>query len=471
MVKKLLTRGKAAMLLLLLVLFAAGLLLEACDKGLYGGKAEGLPADAPPSEEGANGSGGPVTISFWFPWGGGFKQEFYDTVVKPFEDANPDIKVELSFVENSNNSQSSEKLLTAVAGGSGPDVAMVDRFIVSEWAAKDALEDVTEEARADGMAGIYYPGVWSETQYAGRTYALPWNVDARAMFYNKTLMKQAGLDPGKPPRTIAELDAMAARMFKTGAAGKFDQVGFIPWQAQGFLYTYGWAFGGEWERGGKLTPNDPRNVKALAWMQGYGKKYGAGKLGAFADELRQADLNPFLSGRVGFAIEGNWLLNDIASANFEWGVAPMPTIDGGSRVSWAGGWSFVMPKGAKHREQAWRFMRFVAGKEGSLLWAGRAAGKNDLTCIPEVNAQLGLDKQEPLNVFVKLLQHARIRPVTPVGGYMWDELVRAQNLAVKGQGDPQALLDGVKRHLDARLSGVEESRSGSGGPLGDARYE
>ena len=34
-------------------------------------------------------AGDPVTISFWFPWGGGFEKEFYDTVVKPFEEKQP----------------------------------------------------------------------------------------------------------------------------------------------------------------------------------------------------------------------------------------------------------------------------------------------------------------------------------------------------------------------------------------------
>ncbi|QHT63086.1 ABC transporter substrate-binding protein [Paenibacillus lycopersici] len=448
--KKRLLKGKAAAgILLLLLLVATGLLLQAFDNGLYR-------ADAGPVEQtgaAAGGSGGEkVTIDFWFPWSGGFKQEFYETVVSSFEEENPDIKVRMTFVENSDNSQASDKLLTAIAGGSGPDVALFDRFVVNEWAAKGALEDVTEQSRKDGMEGLYYPSVWSETQYRGRTYALPWNVDSRALFYNKTLMEEAGLDPGKPPKTIAELDAMAARMFKADSQGKYKQVGFIPWQAQGFLYTYGWAFGGEWEREGKLTPDDPANVQALQWMQEYARKYNAGKLASFSDELRQAGLNPFLSGRVGFSIEGNWLLNDTGSATFEWGVAPMPTVDGKADVTWSGGWSFVMPKGAKHPEQAWRFMRYVAGREGSLLWAGRsAAGKYDLTCIPEVNARLGLDTKEHLDVFVKLLEHARFRPVSPVGGYLWDEMYRVQNLAIKQQGEPQALLDGLKRKVDAKL--------------------
>lgn len=450
MLKELSMRKKAAVSLLA-VLMAAGLLLDGCGKGAGNGAGAGIREDESEDND-AEQTGDPVTISFWFPWGGDFEKEFYDNVVGPFEESNPDIKVQMTFVENSDNSQASDKLLTAIAGGGAPDVAMFDRFLVSEWASMDALEDLTAEAEADGMADIYYPSVWSETQYEGKTFALPWNIDSRAMFYNKTLMKEAGLDPEKPPTTIDELDRMAERMFKRNGKGGYDQVGLIPWQSQGFLYTYGWNFGGEWERNGELTPNDPANVQALRWMQGYAKKYDARKLASFSDALRQTGTNPFMSGKVGFAMEGNWLLNGIESAGFEWGVMPMPTIDGHSSESWSGGWSFVMPKGAKHREQAWRFMKFIAGKEGSLLWAGRSAGKNDLTCIPELNARLGLDRKEYLSVFVKLLESAHMRPVSPVGGYMWDEMYRVQNLAVRLQGEPKALLDEMKKNVDAELA-------------------
>ncbi|WP_227872433.1 ABC transporter substrate-binding protein [Paenibacillus albus] len=459
--KMLVHRGKASIVYLVVLFCFIFVFMYACsDSGIRTSPATvsghaavdtNLASDVPRSSN-------PVTISFWFPWGGGFQNDFYDIVVKPFEEANPDIRVKLTFVENSDNSQVSDKLLTAIAGGQAPDVAMFDRFAVGEWAAMGALEDLSDYASRDGMASIYYPNVWEETQFNGKTYALPWNVDTRAMYYNKTLMKEAGLDPNKPPRTIAELDAMAEKIYKLNKQGLYDQVGFIPWQAQGFLYTHGWNFGGEWEKDGQLTPNDPQIVKALEWMQGYSMKYGVKKLASFTDEMRDTGRNPFISGRIGFMYEGNWLLNDMDDAKFDWGIAPMPTPDGNGDVTWAGGWSYVMPKGAKHQEQAWRFIKFVAGKEGSMLWTGRSGGTTDLTSIPEVNERLGQNKKEHLDVFVRLLEHAHIRPVSPIGSFMWEEMYKAQNLAIKLQGSPQALLDAMKQHVDTELQ--EESLNG-----------
>ncbi|WP_219834099.1 ABC transporter substrate-binding protein [Paenibacillus sp. R14(2021)] len=453
--KKLLIRRRTPVSILVVFTVAVILFVNACGFGTGSStKAGALDAEDPSLNENEAG-GEPVTISLWFPWGGGFKKEFDDTVVKPFEAANPDIKVQLTFVENSDNSQASDKLLTAIAGGRAPDVAMLDRFVVGEWAAMDALEDLSERAKQDQIAGMYYPAMWAEAQYDGRTYALPWNTDSRAMFYNKTMMKEAGLDPDKPPATISELDGMAEKMFRTNGKGDYDQVGMIPWLGQGFLYTHGWNFGGEWEKNGALTPNDPAIVNALRWMQYYAKKYGTKKLFSFTNALKQTGRNPFLSGKVGFIYEGNWLLNEIGDSSFDWGVAPMPTVDSSLDETWAGGWSFVMPKGARHQEQAWRFITFITGKEGALLWASRAGSKFDITSIPEVNAQLGLDHKENLSVFVNLLAHAHIRPVTPVGGYMWDEMYRVQNLAVQLQGEPQALLNQMKKKVDAELARVK----------------
>ncbi|SEM60448.1 ABC transporter substrate-binding protein [Paenibacillus sp. OV219] len=459
--KKLVHRGKASIVYIVVLTCFIFVFMYACSDSetiTSPATVTGHAAIDPNMASDVPRSSNPVTISLWFPWGGGFQNEFYETVVRPFEEANPDIRVKLTFVENSDNSQVSDKLLTSIAGGQAPDVAMFDRFAVGEWAAMGALEDLSDQVNRDGMDSIYYPNVWEETQFNGRTYALPWNVDSRAMYYNKSLMEEAGLDPNKPPRTIAELDAMAEKMYKLNKQGFYDQVGFIPWQAQGFLYTHGWNFGGEWEKEGRLTPNDPHIVQALEWMQGYARKYGVKQLASFTDSMRETGRNPFVSGRIGFMYEGNWLLNDMDDARFDWGIAPMPTSDGNGNVTWSGGWSFVMPKGAKHQAQAWRFIKFVAGKEGSMLWTGRSGGTNDLASIPEVNEQLGQKKKEHLDVFLQLLEHAHIRPVSPIGEYMWQEMYKVQNLAVKLQGSPKALLEEMKKHIDTELQ--EENLDG-----------
>src|SRR5918999_816837 len=72
------------------------------------------------------------------------------------------------------------RLMTAVRGGIGPDVYMLDRFTVSQRAADGVL---TELPQAAELEGDYLEFAWAEAVYQGTPYALPFDTDARALFY------------------------------------------------------------------------------------------------------------------------------------------------------------------------------------------------------------------------------------------------------------------------------------------------
>jgi len=450
-------RARKPLTTALLLLLAALLAVAGCSGG----------QPAATTSEGGGDSGGSgggssetVTIDFWFPWAGDFQKDFKKYVVDEFEKKHPNIKVKMTFVETTGQTQASDKLLTAIAGGNPPDVALFDRFLIGSWADKGSLEDLT--ALVD-MAGIqpsdYYEGLWKEVVYKDKVYGLPWNTDTRALYYNKDLMRAAGLDPEKPPTTMQELDQMAEAIFKKDGNGKYDTVGFIPWMNQGFFYTQAWNWGGKWEdENGNLTPNDPQNVKALEWMAGYAKKYDIANLTSFSDAMGQTGMNPFWTGKVGFVMDGNWILNDLAKYEipFEWGVTHMPPGDGHEPATWAGGWSYVIPKGAKNIEAAFEFVKFVAHKEGTLLWSKRENAGYDITAMPAVNEELKLDEVPNLNIFIEAMPKAYTRPVTPVGSFLWNETFRVQDLAIHGKGDPQQLLDEVKQNVDKELAKLNQ---------------
>ncbi|HZG55998.1 ABC transporter substrate-binding protein [Paenibacillus sp.] len=441
----------------ILVMLAAHLTMAGCtgswNPAVGSGDGNSQPRGAAPLPEDT------VTIDFWFPWDGDYRRDFKKNVVDVFERTHPGIKVKLTFVENTGQTQASDKLLTAIAGGEAPDVALFDRFLIGSWAARGYLEDLSSYVEEAGIAPTdYYPSVWKEALYRGNVYGLPWRADVRAMYYNKTLMKNAGLNPNLPPKTIEELDLMAEAMFLKGDDGRYLQVGFVPWMNQGFFYTNAWNWGGVLQDSeGNLTPNDPQNVKALEWMAGYAKKYGIEDLTKFSEEMGKVGVNSFWTGKVGFNFDGNWILDDLAHVDpdFEWGIAPMPAAEGYEHVTWVGGWSYVMPKGAPHPEEAWEFIKFVAYKEGTLLWAQRENAGNDITVMPEVNAALQLSEHPGLRLFLDMMPEAYTRPVTPVGSLLWNESQRVQELAIHGRGEPQQLLDELKANVDAELMKVK----------------
>jgi len=164
------------------------------------------------------------------------------------------------------------KLTTAVRGGTGPDVYELDRFTVAERAAAGVLTDLSSFGAAN-EASNYLDFAWKEALFKGKPYALPFDTDARALFYNKDLLQAAGIDASaldisKGAPTIDTIRTMANKLNKKDASGKYTVVGFVPWLSQGWHYTWGFAYGGSFFDAGscKVTPDDPKIVQAFQDM-------------------------------------------------------------------------------------------------------------------------------------------------------------------------------------------------------------
>ena len=114
-------------------------------------------------------------------------------IVNAFNTANPDICVKMTIVPGAETDVA--KLLTSIRGGVAPDVYMADRFTVPQRAAEGVLAELPAEVAA--MSSQYLPFAWAETQFQGKTYALPFDTDARALWYNKDLITAAGEDPAQ----------------------------------------------------------------------------------------------------------------------------------------------------------------------------------------------------------------------------------------------------------------------------------
>ncbi|SDL32715.1 carbohydrate ABC transporter substrate-binding protein, CUT1 family [Paenibacillus sp. OK060] len=370
-------------------------------------------------------------------------------VVKAFEEKNPTIKMKLVYTESSEGSD--QKLLTAVAGGNPPDVALFDRFKVGTWAAQDSLTDLSSMAAESGiLKEMYYPFAWEESSYQGKLYAMPMDTDSRLLFYNKDHFKEVGLDPNKPPQTIAELEAAAEKLtIKEGK--RFKRIGFIPWYSQGWLYTWGWAFGGEFQDAatGKITANDPKVVEALQWMTDFGKKYNVEDIAGFTSAAGTEEMDPFISGQVSMKISGNFTVKGIEKfkPDLNYGVAPIPTPTGTNFTTWSGGGSAIIPKGAKNVAAAWKFLEFLGKEEGQTL----LNADSQISVIDSVNDKYGYKDDPIMKEFINILPNSHNRPVIPEGQLLWNELASATEKATRGNGTPKENLDRVTETINKAL--------------------
>ncbi|GIP25811.1 sugar ABC transporter substrate-binding protein [Paenibacillus sp. J23TS9] len=370
-------------------------------------------------------------------------------VVKAFEEKNPTIKMKLVYTESSEGSD--QKLLTAVAGGNPPDVALFDRFKVGTWAAQGSLTDLSSMAAESGITKeLYYPFAWDESSYQGKLYAMPMDTDSRLLFYNKDHFKEVGLDPDNPPKTIAELEAAAEKLtIKDGK--RFKRIGFIPWYSQGWLYTWGWAFGGEFQdpATGKITANDPKVVEALQWMTDFGKKYNVEDIAGFTSAAGSEEMDPFISGQISMKISGNFTVKGIEKfkPDLNYGVAPIPTPTGTNFTTWSGGGSAIIPKGAKNVAAAWKFLEFLGKEEGQTL----LNADSQISVIDSVNDKYGYKDDPIMKEFINILPNSHNRPVIPEGQLLWNELASATEKATRGNGTPKENLDKVTETVNKAL--------------------
>lgn len=407
----------------------------------------------------------PVKIVFWHSMSNPVFKKSIEESVEIFNETHPNIQVEIILVPGSETETT--KLMTAIAGGTGPDVYNLDRFTVAQRAYYEQLEPLDKYLEElgvdiDDLKTQYVDFAITECQWNNTLYALPWDTDARVIYYNKEHFREAGLDPEKPPRTIEELDEYADKLTKK-VGNRYTRIGFVPWIGQGWPYTWGWAFGGEFYdpvNQKLIFAEDENIIKSLEWQKEYTDKYGIKELEAFfsafglsftgASVGGAAPIDPFLQGQLSMRIDGNWLLSQIkefAPEGFEYGIAPIPyPKDVGSSTTWAGGWSLVIPKGAKHPKEAAEFIHYMA-TEGQIKYAEDAAH------LPTLKAAIpGFVEAYPeQQLFANLLWVAKSRPPLPVGALLWDELVDARNYVLYGEKEAKTALKDAQNKVQAEL--------------------
>jgi multiple sugar transport system substrate-binding protein len=385
-------------------------------------------------------------------------------IVDNFNSENPDVQAEL--VQVVGDETDTTKLMTAVRGGTGPDVYMLDRFIVAQRAAEGVLQDLSEFTGGEDFSEVYIPFAWAEANFQGTPYALPFDTDARALFYNRGMLQEAGIDPAEldaanGPITWNRLAEIANQINETDQDGNFSRMGFAAYTHQEWHYTYGFAFGGSFfdEAACAVTPDDPGVVAGHQWLYDYTAALDPQKVNAFAGPYAATvtvpeEQDPFVTQRLAFAITGDWFLNTWAkyAPEVDYGMTLMPVSEEGAEsVTWAGGWSGVIPQGARNPEGAWRFLQYFAGEPGQRTYATEASH------LPTINALLedtSLFEDENHRFFAEqLLPTAKSRPPLPIGARYWDELTSAWERIFLNQEEPAVALATVKERVQPDLQG------------------
>ncbi len=312
---------------------------------------------------------GKVHVTYWEKWTG-FEGDAMRDTVDAFNASQDRIVVELLTV-----SQIDQKTLMAAAGGIPPDIAGLWSNDVVSYAQKRAALPLDEYCEKHGITrSLFIPHFWDMCFYRGSLYAIPTTPATTALHWNKKLFREAGLDPDSPPRTIEELDAVAQRLTKR-EGGKIVQMGFLPAEPGWWNWAWGYFFGGQlWDGKSRITCDSPENIKAFEWVQKYAREYGVEALQTFQSGFGNfsSPQNAFMDGKVAMEMQGVWMYNflDKYAPEVEWGAAPFPHPKDRpdlANTTVAEEDVVIIPRGAKHPDEAFEFLAFLATHKGSEL--------------------------------------------------------------------------------------------------------
>ncbi|MEU6375235.1 sugar ABC transporter substrate-binding protein [Streptomyces sp. NPDC046909] len=225
----------------------------------------------------------------------------------------------------------SNKALLAAQQDNSADVLIVDNPVVSTLAEAGVLT-TTDDNKLDTTK--VDPNLLAAGQTDGKTYGTPIGANTLALYYNKAVLKKAGVDIASI-KDWATLTAALAKVDKAGKKGiTFSAIGteegsfqFLPWF---------------WGSGAQLTRLDSaEGVSALAlWSDWLKKGYAPNSV---INNTQTTSWQEFASGDYAFAENGTWQLANAKKAGFDYGLLPIPGAKGGSAAAPTGGEFVTVP--------------------------------------------------------------------------------------------------------------------------------
>ncbi|KNH16413.1 sugar ABC transporter substrate-binding protein [Arthrobacter sp. ZBG10] len=311
-------------------------------------------AAGPAEEQGQEGKTR-LTVSVWNYEGTPEFKALFDS----YEAANPAIDIEPVDILADDYPQ---KVTTMLAGGDTTDVLTMKNVIdYARYANNGQLQEingVVDTVGKDSLAGL------DAFNIDGKYFAAPYRQDFWLLYYNKELLKAAGVD--NPANLTWDEYSALAKKLTTNADGKT---------------TYG-TYHHIWRS----------VVQAIAAAQNDGDQNG-GDYGFFEDQYNTAlDLQKsgatldfgtaksqktsyrtmFETGQAAMMPMGTWYIAGFLQAkkdgktNVDWGLAPLPQkSDDGKVTTFGSPTAFAVNKNAQHSDEAKKFIEWAAGEEGA----------------------------------------------------------------------------------------------------------
>lgn len=373
-----------------------------------------------------------------------------EKLVAAFEEAHPNIDVEFREMPADTGQQHDQYVTAFSAQSAEIDVFDADVIWPAEFAQANYALELDRFIQKDGIdMNQYFPGTVAAGKFNGKQWAMPKFTDAGMLFYRSDIVEE-------PPATWDELIEQASTL--NGEEG--TEFGYLMQAAQyeglvcnaiEFIASYGGQIINE---NNEVVANSPETVKAIEKMiEIVGSDFVPDNILNFMETETET---AFIEGNAVFA--RNWPYLQASSNDEERSkvvgnveITTLPAGDEGS-ASTLGGWMSMINRYTEHPEAAWEFVKFMSSAEGQKITAIEGGSAPTLKALyedPEVQEASPLFANPE---FVKVLESAVPRPVTPIYPVISDIMQIELSKALTGDQTAEETAENMQTKIEEAMN-------------------
>ncbi|NEE00213.1 ABC transporter substrate-binding protein [Phytoactinopolyspora halotolerans] len=349
----------------------------------------------------------------------------YETLVDAFESANDDVDIALSPVATQDDLMA--RLTTSFAGGSPPDVFLLNFRRYGQFAAQGVIEPVQAHLdRSDVLdESDFSPAALDAFRFDGEELTcLPQNLSSLVVYYNADMFEAAGVPPPAAGWNWDDFLTAAQALTADGTYGLGVQPSLIR------LAPFVWSNGGDVvdhpDRPTTLTLTgdaDPAAREAVDWFLDLQLVHGV--VPPDAEEQSESSEARFLRGTLGMYLSSRVAVPTLRTIDsFSWDVTPLPVAPGGEPASILHSDAYCMSADRPDHTAAWRFIEFAMGVEGQEILA--ESGRTVPSRLDVARSDVFTEPDQPpasSHVYLDAEPHLRATPRTAA----WPRVEREAN--------------------------------------------
>lgn len=344
-------------------------------------------------------------------------------------------------------------LEAGATGGSLPDVFWMHSNEFNKYAKYEMLLDLTDKINSSELIDLskYPEDIVEIYNYEDKQFSIPKDIDTIALWYNKTMFDEAGIEYPNENWTWEDFRSACEGLTKEDGS----QFGYAlkPTNNQDGWYNTVYSMGGSVisEDKKESRMNDANTIKALELITGIIKD---GYTPAYEVMTENNPEALFEAGKVAMITQGSWMLaelcnNDYVKANCDVAVLPKDSATG-NRVSIYNGLGWVASANTSYPEEAWKLIEYLGSKEaqqkqsdlGVVISAYDGTAENWVKAYPDFNLQAYLD----------MMNNLVIRPYSK-NTIAWEEMISEKLIdAWTGKREVKDVCNDIETEMNNTLS-------------------